>query len=348
MEKKDFIGMFDVLKGILMLLVVFAHHLHMMDVLSGSASVHHAAEELLRYQAVPMAMFFMITGYDFHPARKIKTYVRRQAKFLLLPYLLTVLAAAAVRLLAGLFLEGFVYQRATVIIAGGLYGCTRNTELFGISATSVIALWFLPTLFFGGLIYQLLWKLKNQKLRIFLVWGLTVAAVSFPDVDRIQVPWFLVQSCASLGFLETGRILKKHKYLYRKLSPVFAAAATGLFCFGALFSASNVGDNIWRYWMLDYATCVGFSVVLLRLYIKSGIAEARHTAVLEFFGRYSLYVLCLHGFEMLAFPWYDLGDLRGLGVPAMVGWTVLLYLARLLFIAGGCIVISRLSSRRRK
>ncbi len=349
MEKRDYIGMFDVLKGILMIMVIFAHHLHMIDVLTGSERLDLIAQNLLRYQVVPIALFFIITGYDFHPARSLKMYIRRQARLLLVPYGISVIAAAMLNLLTGALIRDLYPQRATVIIAGGLFGCVRNMEIFGISAVSVIALWFLPTMFLGGIIFQLIFLIKNEKLRTVLIWLVTITAVSFPDVERMQAPWFIVQSCASLGFLETGRLLKKRKQLYKPLGTVFCITSVVLFIWGSVFSEANVGDNIYRYWMLDYITGIVVSVMLLRAYVISGFAEIEFPGIsfLEYIGRYSLYILCVHGVEMLALPWYETGDLRSytLGTAILIG--IVLYVLRILLIVVICEALNRLIQARR-
>ena len=349
MVKKDFIGMFDALKGILMLLVIFAHHLHMMDVLAQSRNFHIAAEEILRYQIVPIALFFIITGYDFHPAKSLKTYIKRQARLLLIPYGVSVAAAALLSLAAGVLVGNFYYQRATVILAGGLYGCVRNMEILDVSAVSVIALWFLPTLFLGGLLLQLLYRIKQEKLRVTVIWFLVAAAAAAPNVNQLQLPWFIIQSCASLGFLETGRQLKKRKQLYQPLHPSFCIVAALLFLWGAIFSEANVGDNIYRFWLLDYLTGIAVSIVLLRLYVKIGFGEMdfRGIRFLEYFGRYSLYILCIHGVEMLAFPWYELGDLKDYGSMVILPIGIALYGGRLLLIAGICELLNRIIQYRR-
>lgn len=349
MEKRDFIGMFDVLKGILMLMVIFAHHLHMVDMMAPSSQVHAAAQALLGYQAAPIALFFIITGYDFHPARSLRTYVKRQAKLLLIPYAVSVLAAALLSLAAGAVMGDLRWQRATVVIAGGLYGCIRNTEIFGVSAVSVIALWFLPALFFSGVFMQILWKIGNGRARALVLWLLAAAAAAAPSVDEFQVPWFLIQSCASLGFLEVGRLLKKYRLLYKPFPPLFYVGAVLLALWSMGFSQSNVGDNVYQFWLLDYGAGILGAVVLLKIYMASEIVESEgpFAGFLEYFGRYSLYVLCLHGVEMLAFPWYEAVDLSGLTGLGAAGAGILLYGVRVLAVWGCCAAVNRIMQRRR-
>ena len=347
MNRKDYIGMFDTLKGILMIMVIFAHHIHMMDILSGSQWLNSITQVLLKYQIVPMAIFFIITGYDFHPVKTLKTYILRQARVLLIPYALSVSIAAFLNLVTGMIVGDLRIQRATVILAGGLYGCIRNTEIFGISATSVIALWFLPTLFLGGLILQIIYRIGDEWIRTFTIILITVIAISMPEVDRFQAPWFIIQSCASLGFLEAGRRLKIGKWLYRPFHIGFYIAATLLLLLGTFFSESNVGDNVYKYWVLDYLIGIISGVMIIKIYISCDISgkEWKIIGLLEYFGRYSLYVLCIHAVEMLVLPWYEYNIMEFAPEGMIIFGGVILFIIRVLVIGILCKSINRILNR---
>ena len=344
--KRDFIGMFDVMKGILMLLIVLVHQVSFSDTVMGSQTAA-VLQNWMKYSVTTMALFFIVSGYGMRREEDLKAYVKRQARQLLLPYLILMFVCAGLRGLLFLALGQFRIQEVSTIVLGFLYGANRSFELFGeIWVSAVGAFWFLLALFFSGLFRQLLWRIRNPKVQTVVLWALVVGAVSFPPAERFQFPWCLVQSCTALGYLEVGRLLKERKLLFRKLHPAFVILAAALWVGMHWCSTAQMGANLWPFWMLDYFTAAAFSVVLLWLYLRTGLAAARFTGLLSYIGRYSLYFLWLHGTEMLVFPWDPTVRplLLSLHLP---GWVIFwsIFLIRVAFSLAGCAVISHIHGR---
>ena len=341
--KRDFIGMFDVLKGILMLLVVLVHQAGFSDRV---VELHTAAvlQEMMRYGVVPMALFFIASGYTMRREEDVKGYVKRQARQLLLPYLLLMCVCAGLRGALFLAMGRFRIQEISTVVLGFLYGAVQSFELFGeIWVAEVGAAWVLPTLFFRGLFRQLLWRIKEDRRPTICLWLLVIAAVTFPETERFQIPWLLVQSCTALGYLEVGQQLRKRKALFRRLPVPFVLAAVVCWFLMHRYSSAQMHANNWAFWMLDYLTAAAFSVVLLRLYLRTGLAAARFTGLLSYIGRYSLYFLLVHGGEMVIIPW-DMSlrePLRSLPVSGELLFWVL-FLLRVAFALVGCAAIVRI------
>lgn len=312
--KRDFIGMFDVAKGMLMIFVLLVHHISFLQlcVLSGTVQGFRPND------LVPIGLFFVIAGYNFCPRKNLKSYFKKQARQFLIPYFLVMIVVIVGNCLLALAAGTLRIQTVSPIILGFLYGSIQPFEMPHMAwVGGVVAMWFLPTMFWAMLFHQLLYKLQRTWVRECCIWGLTALAVTFPDVHRVQVPWFLVQSCAALGFLETGHLLKTYKLLYRKAHLVMILLAVAAWVVVYIYSKVNVASNVWEHWMADYVVGVFVASVLLWLYLRIGVATAPGTQLLSHIGRNSMLFLCVHGAELLIVPWDEsMGmHLAAMGLP---------------------------------
>ena len=340
--KRDFLGMYDAAKGVLMLLVTLAHTNGFVGQMNGRTD----GGGLFKIDTLlPICLFFLIAGYSFRLERDWKAYLKRQAKDLLLPYFLVPVAAALFR--AALYAAaGQPVSGVSGILLGFLWGACQPMELFGCTLDTVGALWFLPALFFGGLLHQALLRLPSVKIRRALLWGVVLAAACIPSETAVRLPWFLAQSCTCLGYLELGRLLKKTKAFYRPL-PVAVQVAMGVLaaCLLAVFhrySGASLWANVWTFGALDYFGSALAAAVLLRFYLQSGLAAARLTQPLATVGRYSLYFLAWHGFELVALPWGGAAAalFASSGLPDW-GILLLLWAARSAAAMAGCAATAR-------
>lgn len=301
-EKKDYLGMFNVLKGILMLLIVWIHHESFMRgvMLSDSAKF----PPLFRWSAGVMALFFVMAGYQYRLVKDMKAYVKKQFASLLVPYGIAVAVSAAFLLIWHIFRPDMIHLwDIRMLFLGGLYGTEHNMEFMGVWLGGVVGLWFLPTYCLSGILYQCIQRMPGQKRRVLAVWGLTLLGVSLPGNMKAALPFFAAQTCTSLGFWEIGRVLKEKKILYRKFSIPFVLGAMVLIFGCYAFSAANMASNVWKFWIVDYLAAAVFSVVILRIYVKSGLGTARGTGLLEYIGMYSMIFYCVHSVELLSIPW---------------------------------------------
>ncbi len=351
--KKDYIGMFDVVKGFLLFGIVFAHHYSFFNGGMRRFIPDAPVARFCSWSALGIGLFFVIAGYQYRPAKTIESYIRKQARQLLLPYFAALALVAAFRFLIHYAAAGeFRIQEISTILTGACYGVIQNMEIVGIWAYSIQAFWFLPTFFFSGLFFQMLKRLPDRYSTICIL-GLTVLAVYMPDAYHFQFPWFLIQSCGALGFMELGHFMKRRRILYQKLPVWFAAGAVCLYAGCHVFSSANVASNVWRAGMIDYMAACGMSVVVLRLYLKWGIGEWNCLSLLEYVGMYSLLFFLVHGVGLLVIPWEaPLGErIMGLslfaGRPAWIAGTVI-YLIRCLGISCGCLGLNQLLKAKYK
>ena len=90
------LGMFDLLKGIGMLAIVFAHTAELYPL--GTGDVTPFAFALFAYREALMAAFFIASGYGFRK-RSIHKCIEQQVKTLLKPYLYTAAATTVLHCL---------------------------------------------------------------------------------------------------------------------------------------------------------------------------------------------------------------------------------------------------------
>lgn len=301
-EKRDYLGMFNVLKGILLLVIVWIHHESFArGTLLGRETMF---PEMFRWSAGVMALFFVMAGYQYRFEKDLTVYIKKQLSSLLIPYGIALAIVTVFLFLWHIISPNNIHLwDIRMFLLGGIYGTEKNVEIMGIWLGGAGPLWFLPTFCFGGILFQCLQRIKKRNYRMIAIWGLTVLAVSFPNNIKLALPLFCVQTCSIMGFMEIGRELRARKILYQKFSPVFVfvtiAAAIGCH----LFSVSNIAANIWKYWMVDYMIAAALCCVILRGYVKSGIGAARGTGGLEYIGMYSIIFYCVHSVEYFAILW---------------------------------------------
>lgn len=349
--KRDFPGMFDVLKGLLILTVILAHQKgYFQNALQVDHPLITATSLGEEYDVVFMGMFFMAAGYTSYAEKDLKGYVRKSAKSILVPYFWTMAAMTVLKSVQYLLFDEFSLQAVSPIILGFLYGDGVEGKLFGIWQMSAVgAAWFLPALFWSGVFHQLLLRIRRPVAREVLIFGLALAAAAFPSAHEIQLPWSLIPGCTAVGFRETGRLLKENKILYKKINWPFACAAIASTLILQHISAAKFWSNIWRFWIVDYASAVAVGIVLMQFYIQSGLAVAEFTDAVAYVGRYSLYFFCIHNVEMMLFPWYK--TYTHVFVPLGIPWWaifLIMFIGRVIFIAVGCWLIVWVSRRFKK
>lgn len=156
------LGMFDLLKGIGMLAIVFAHTAELYPL--GTNDVTPFAFALFAYREALMAAFFIASGYGFRK-RSIHKCIEQQLKTLLKPYLYTALATTVLH--AFLHHAAFGSWDAAIsesakVLGGFLLGLPHTATYFGHQFFSCGPMWYLVAL-------MLAWVLLDVLLEIFQI-----------------------------------------------------------------------------------------------------------------------------------------------------------------------------------
>lgn len=307
------LGMFDLSRGILMILIMFGH--------SVNAYVTYWTPEKYEGWQIPflfvfklvisgvVPMFFMMNGYFFR--RKADgRFIRERISKIVKPYVITGAAILLLAVIKKLVTHGFVlsalqYQGIPLLL--GI--CPGNTVLFGVRIGEVGPLWFLLALFFGGIILNLIFRLESEIMRVFIL----AVMVSFATGLQFHafIPYCIVQSLCCAGYLYIGYVIKKNQLLFCRLPVSNVIILWGVVLAADLWGNSDVSQNVWKLGMLDYLASAAMGFLLLRIGLKLNRLKGRLFCWLRQAGRYSLYIFCLHSIEMLVFPWQSVTGALG-------------------------------------
>ncbi len=343
MIKKNTLGMFDGLKG-LSILFVIALHCHT-DVFVANPGLAvplpiHLAENLA---GLSMAVLFAVSGYNFKPIALSKA-VKKQAGLLLKPYAAVAAASIVTGAVLNLWTGGPFWQGMSKYTLGFLIGLVAYRRIGPFEIRSIQAVWFLMALFFGWLLLTLCMKVKSQSVRLACVCACAAAGVLLSRVCPI-LPFCILQSLTATGFLYLGYRIKKDDLLFRKVPVWVYAACTAVFGFCAVYGDANLGSNVWKLSLLDYLGMLCGSFVALRIYLRLYNPEWRVWRPIQFFGKNSLWILCIHTYEHYVFFWRDQPVLR---TESYLRAWFYLFCIRLLLILFLYWVIKRASERRRR
>ena len=309
------LGHFNLARGIGMVLILLGHSMTPFAPVEGAAM---GAGSVLGGGI--MAMFFLISGFGFY-SRSPKKCLSIQYRLLLKPYWITTAAILLTKLVLAAVKQRPFSRHGGELVLTYLLGLNAEGggQLWGISIESVSIFWFILALFGGWIIYNGISRLKSRPLQFLLVTACVVGGYLLTLVSKV---WFfcLPMALLSVGYLAAGYEIRRHQLLDRKLPVWCWAVLLGIsgVCFA--FGGVNLVGCYWKLGLLDVAGsfCVGF--LLLRLYHRFMTRE-HHSPVmglLEAVGFHSLWIVLLHGYEKVIFPWYRLGIRMPQGIATVV------------------------------
>lgn len=283
MEKKSNVNMvmFDFVKGLAMLAVVFVHSGTVADV---------DTYPIVLIRSVVVAVFFMASGFWLRK-RKLKTGVRLAARQLLVPYGITLAIIMAV---------GFLHRLVT-------NNLSNYVELFLMpvlkrgAGPRTGALWFLLAMFWTWCMYYLLMKLKDERVRIAVVAAAAILGLALLPLH--DYTYLLPQALVMLPYIYGGYWIRE-KGLFDKKVPLwllFAMSVPALVI--AAFGKIDVIMDVADFGLLNIAVQLlfGFAVIYLSLFINQ--KDWKWPEWIMYIGRHSLWILCIHSIEMSVFPW---------------------------------------------
>lgn len=311
-EKYNDLGYFNLARGLGMLIIVFGHTM----TLCFSKSTSAETSTLFAYAGTVlgggiMAMFFMMSGFGFY-TRSFRKCLSIQTKLLLKPYLLSALAILATKIILALIRRRSFLQHGGELFPTYLLGLNAEggKTVFQVRIESISIFWFILALFGGWMIYNGIQRLQNRKLQFSLILLCVILGYALTCISSVW-PFCLPHALLAAGYLAAGNEIKKRRLLNRKL-PLWAwVILLAIILISTAFGKVNIITCTWQLGLLDVAGsfCVGF--LLLRLYAKfmERNLHGKITHILENIGFYSIWILCLHGYEKVIVPWYRLVEL---------------------------------------
>lgn len=300
--KKNTIGMFDCLKGVIILSVIVYHSF--VEVWG----INHYTEYPLIWRllygsaGVMMGVLFMISGYGFRPVKTWKAF-KIQIRLLMKPYFIAFGCSILARIPLNLILGKAPFDGAMSRIVGGLLGRMGAGEFFGIETESVFVFWFFLALLFGWMFLSLIFRVfKREIIRGIAVLVCVTAGYILGRVAP-PLPYCITQALLAVGLLYFGYLLKKKEMLFSRLNPflflVCAAVGLAVMKFGAV----NLSTGQMKLGLADYFGTVCAGYVLLRVYFLIFNPEWKIYTPFMFLGHNSSLIIAIHGFEHLVFQW---------------------------------------------
>lgn len=177
----------DILKGFLMISVVISH-------LDFGNGVRHYI------YAFHMPLFFLISGYFYHPSTEGYGGVRKRFKSLIEPYFFIILVNYIFWII--------LYSPANVL--SPIVNIFWANTVDGIPIAG--ALWFLTSLFFVYLIAYFLDKIADDRRRIFAIVSLAIIGALFRFVP-FRLPLGLDCAIEGTAFFEIGYFMQRKRTL---------------------------------------------------------------------------------------------------------------------------------------
>ena len=302
------LGMFDLLKGIGMLAIVFAHTAELYPL--GTNDVIPFAFALFAYREALMAAFFIASGYGFRK-RSIHKCIEQQVKTLLKPYLYTAAATTVLHCLIHHAAFGSwpnAITQSGKVLGGFLLGLPHTASYFGQEFFSCGPMWYLVALMLAWILLDVLLDIFPERYITPAVIGVTLLGWGITLVW--EAPFCIAQGMVSLPYLYIGYLAKKRRLFETPLSgrarAGLIAAALGVVA-GVLLTQSTDCVSLGEWTMgpvsifLDGA--VGYGIIRLFLKLQRRV-DGPISHAIEWVGRRSLFIFCIHTVELTAIPWY--------------------------------------------
>ena len=302
------VGMFDLAKGIGMILVLW-HHSEWPG-FSGWAIAPSASLWNFVVFTCLMPMFFIISGYGFRPV-PWKKAVRQQADLILRPYCYTGITTAIACFIFGCLMRyGFRRSvKSCIYMALGFLTASENGVLFGLNIGSPGPCWYLAALFLD---WCCLCWMYERKLKNWVIWIICVVMLLISFSIPENVPLCLGSAFRMIGCLLIGYRIKK-RGLLEVLTGWKLAAFAAVTAVGAFFAVPRVGVIIGSVplsassllsGLLIIVEVLAIAILLIRIFMFFNRFQNPFTNAVSFIGQNSLLYFCAHTVEYLAFPWW--------------------------------------------
>lgn len=308
------IGMFDIFKGIGMLMVVFGHTVT--TLFSNMSETYVLVILKLLFSLLGAALipaFFIVSGYGFRK-RPVGKCIRQQVSLLLKPYCLVAAATVFLHLIIHYLAFGYwpASVRETVKVAGGfLLALPQNRKIFGISFFWCGAVWYIMALLIGWVCLDVLMNTVSEKYLTAAV--ILTAAAGWAIGNGRDLPFCLSQGLIAVGLIYTGyrirkdRIFLKEKKWYGRLLIFLACVLSAALTVWSR-KTDNMNAGIWTAGPFSILIDTVMGVGVLALVLKLNRYENPLLRLLQMIGRDSLLIFCIHTVEMIAVPWYLLRE----------------------------------------
>lgn len=292
--EKDRIQYIDIARGIAIICIVLGH-----------LNIPRINQLVFTFH-VPI--FFFITGFFTNTNFSIKEFIIHKIKTLIFPYIITCLVIIFLSTLKYWLFMGkeTAIQTFTEWIYAALYGA-GDSYSYPFYIKAIGALWFLLATFWGSLFLRIILSVKcGTGTRITTV--LILFITGYWSRNLFWFPFSIQAGCCATLFLYLGYLLHISKNQIKQL-PIEVRAAGTIF---ALLIWIDFIKNFQSFWLVHCdigrgiidifgCMCGCYIIILISWYI--GAHTHIFSKILSFFGKYSLFMLCIHNIELNICPW---------------------------------------------
>lgn len=336
------IGSFDLLKGIAMILMILSHTLgrynfhqyQSFGVLSGILSSIGPAS---------ISAFFVISGMGFRE-KSCSVMLKKTFFDMIVPYLLVTVSYAVFFPLVRYPFTGSwreVYTYAVRYVAAFLLGNIQyGRVVFGQEIYWCTSMWFFLGLFIATNLLNGIVKIRKVSLQVLCV----IVLVLLGNYMYAKDHWLFCidRGLRSLGLCYLGYSIKKYK-LYDRLQRSIWTYILVLPIILLQPKLQQLDQTVFRNVIFAYLGECYFTLPLMFAGVFLGRSDWTAVSWLKKVGMYSYWIVCVHGFETEAFPWYIMCQSMQDHQFFAFGLEVLI---KIVFISSACVVIKKISMYR--
>ena len=302
------LGMFDLLKGVGMLTIVFAHTGELYPM--GDAShINPLTFCMFAYRESLMAAFYIASGYGFRK-RSIGKCIDQQVTTLLKPYIYTGIATTVFHFLIHYLCYGSLHNatyETGKVLGGFALGLPHTAEYFGQTFFSCGPMWYLLALLMGWILLDVILNIFPER---YIPWAVGGAALLGWGASLVwELPFCLIQGAVITPYLYLGYLAKRQHWLDQPLSRRMSCilwAAVLLIPAAALATRRTdcVSMAEWSLGPISILLDGLAGLLFIRLFLRWSQRRNPLVRFFEAIGRRSLYIFCVHTVELIAIPWY--------------------------------------------
>lgn len=303
---KNTLGMFDLLKGFFMILMIVAHTPGYFDNIDFIPKyIFGAILGLFGEAAMPGLM--VIVGYSFRKTT-FKKCVVKQYRTLIIPYIITSAITIILSFVFWYLASGFQFmataEQTKKVVEALVFGAGKGFNIGRHMIPPCGPCWFLLALVIGSIIFNtLLNYFKDRKLFIA---ALIVSIVGWIMGLFLTWPWSISQGFITVIYIALGYFAKKKKLFTSgeniNKKKIITIVSVFIFFVGkSLGGEYNMAYGTYTFgpiaiWYVGFISCL----VIFWFLRLNNRKNSKFLNSIRFLGRNSLYVLCIHSIEIVA------------------------------------------------
>lgn len=329
MKEKKLINMtmFDLLKGVSMIGVIYGHNF-----VSGDNTVLGIWFGKILY-SVLMPAFFMVSGY-WLKKKDIKSGIKAGVGNLLKFYIIVSVIVNVIGFIHRA-LSGNIKQWVEAFLIPSLLVSTKSPSRVG-------PMWFVFALFLAWSLFYIVINIKSEKMQMLIA---VISAVLGGILMPLQLPFQIGQGLIAFFFVYCGYLLKKRKLLDAKIHPLIYLALIIIWIVSIAFGSMNMYAYDVQYGIFSIVGSLCGSYLIVRGFLYLNLLEWPILDGIRWMGRCSMWILCVHTIEYAAFPW---GSVFGIIGHSEWAGSWLHFAIRFIVVVIICMVIQRVQNYRIK